>query len=393
MIEGFLDRIGGLFDKGLLLAAVFPLLIVGGLVVAGAAAMLGVETSLHWLDELSVSDKAALAAFTTGALCLGAVVLRSSRALLLRIWSGDGAPRRLVARAAAQRKAMEAEMGRASAWAGTSDDFSRRMIYARHPVGIPASERDKLLVDVAKLEGRARLIDASAARATYDQIAAELEDAYRSYDGDSLIQIRMRLQAFVETREKADELHRYTQRVRLGLEFGKPGTERATRLGNILEALDNYPYSRYRIEAGAFWPHLEQMMKGDLLDDIRERRLLIDFALALASLLMLTATLALILGPLIWFSIAWPMAAAISVLLAYCAYLISIPAAVALSSALRAGCDLYRRDLLVALGVDLPETIGEERNIWSRLSQLVAYGDTKYLTFRVPTAANTAGPT
>jgi hypothetical protein len=41
---------------------------------------------------------------------------------------------------------------------------------------------------------------------------------------------------------------------------------------------------------------------------------------------------------------------------------------------MRAACDIFRFDLLDALGVAMPEDLGDERDKWHRLSLLAVYG-------------------
>jgi len=52
-----------------------------------------------------------------------------------------------------------------------------------------------------------------------------------------------------------------------GSKFNVPSSA-ATRLGNLLAAADAYPFRRYRLAGSAFGPHLKQMMKGLVLEDV-----------------------------------------------------------------------------------------------------------------------------
>jgi hypothetical protein len=112
--------------------------------------------------------------------------------------------------------------------------------------------------------------------------------------------------------------------------------------------------------------------------------------LATASLLGILTILFGVIGPWIWF---WPavILAPITGFLSYLVYRLSLAAAVALSRALRAGCDLYRRDLLHALGCEVADTLEGERNAWTTLSQLVIYGDAPGLTFRTAPEISASG--
>ena len=90
-----------------------------------------------------------------------------------------------------------------------------------------------------------------------------------------------------------------------------------------------------------------------------------------------------IVGPWIWLSYIWLILCIAAAVLSWLCYRLALPAAMGLNRAMRAGCDLYRRELLASLGVDLPDTLDSERSEWTKLSQLSVYGDTKAaLTFK-----------
>jgi hypothetical protein len=86
-------------------------------------------------------------------------------------------------------------------------------------------------------------------------------------------------------------------------------------------------------------------MQGDLLEDVRNQRILLDFILSLATLSACVAFIGAVAAPWIWLGPTIALAVA-SGGIACLIYRLALPAAVALSRALRAGRDLYRRDLL-----------------------------------------------
>src|SRR3954469_3876973 len=98
MVSGFLDRISGLFNKGLILGALFPLLIISFILAAWTAAILGWRVSLSWAQDILASGPVVLSMLLTILLFLAAFVLRSLRTWILAIWSGAGAPRWLIER-------------------------------------------------------------------------------------------------------------------------------------------------------------------------------------------------------------------------------------------------------------------------------------------------------
>jgi hypothetical protein len=96
MIGSFLDRISGLFDKGLILGALFPLLVFGLILGVCAASMVGWRASLFWLEDLSSSAALSWSILLTVVLLVSAFLLRSLRTWILAVWSGAGAPPWLV---------------------------------------------------------------------------------------------------------------------------------------------------------------------------------------------------------------------------------------------------------------------------------------------------------
>ncbi len=377
---GFLDRISGLLDKGLLLAAVFPLLTVGFIVAVGGATLLGWRASFYWLGSLSASSAATLTGILTILLLLVAFLLRSLRRPILLMWSGTGGPGWLLDRQEKRRNDLQQKVDTLLLWENAQaavDAFQ----YEHRTINIPPAECKRLMRAITQMVKERRVVDARVLRGRYDQRCGEVSTAYGKYDGESLIPLRLSLLAFVEERRNDEKFQRQALRNRLALEFGPPGLIEGTRLGNILAALDNYPFRRYGMEGSVFWPHLEQMIKGDLLDDVQNQRILLDFVLALARLLVLLAAVTLVVGPWISFGITSTIVIlTITIILAATSravYLAALPTANALSRGLRAGCDLYRRDLLGALGVFVPPTLDAERAEWQRLSRLVIYGDVR----------------
>jgi hypothetical protein len=389
-MSAFLDRISGLFDKGLILAALFPLLIFASLVVALAAVILGGSAILRWFETVSASDTLALTTAFTVVLFLVSFFLRSLRRPILNGWSGAVTPPWFLDLERRRRGRLDATIADSRIWQG-----AQQIINDMRPVdlrqGIPNARADVLREHIERLHYPLQPITERELRQRYDRVCGALAAAYRHYTGSSLTRLRLRLIAFVRPRETEERLHLQTLVAQRALAFGPPGILKATRLGNVLAALDNYPYERYLMEGGVFWPHLEHRMKDNLFDDVQNQRILLDFLLALATLLALLPLLLAFLGPWLWLSWVWLAFISVAAVLSYLTYRLAIPAANSLSGALRAGCDLYRHDLLVALGVEAPETLIEERESWRKVSQLVVYGapDNMDLRFRRPTPPET----
>jgi len=382
MVAGFLDRIGGLLDKALLLAAVFPLLIIGTTLVVGFAAILGVHNCLIWLDGLPGSSLAALSAGSTLLLLLAALVLRSLRTIIVVIWSNGIIPDLSLTWERQRRAKLERQINIPLTWLGARTKFEERAVYCKRGIPIADLELKKLRDALEDLHLKVGVLSPQDLHCTYRKVAVSLQTAYQMYDGESLISVRPRMIDFLEERETEEQNQRNTLMAIRDLQFGPAGTLQSTRLGNLLQALDSYPFKRYRMEGGVFWHHLEQIMGGDLLEDVRNQRIVLDSLLALASLYCVLAVVAVFLGPWIWFNPwLWAVVGSLAAGLAYINYAIAIPVAMAMSRSLRAGCDLYHRKLLETLGIEPPEKLEDERAEWKKLSQLTIYGTARNLKF------------
>jgi hypothetical protein len=377
---GFLDRVSGLLDKGLILAAVFPLLIIGSIVTLSGVAIVGWRASLFWFASLSTASIAVLTAALTIGLLLAAFLLRSLRRVILNVWSGGGAAGWQIRPEEWRRARLERDANALPIWQGSQVRISQIVAQPRGNV-MPQAQLQSLTFRINALINPRRAVPETAQRNQFNQVAEDLRVAAETFDGTALIPLRVRLQRFVRRLEKEETIRRQTLGHRLDMEFGPEDITTATRLGNLLTAIDTYPVRRYHLEGGMFWPHLEQMMKGDLREEIQNQRILLDFLLALATLSGLLAVIILIIGPWLWPGYMLYLVAGVIAGISFFFYKCSIPTAMAMGRGLRAGCDLYRRELLSALGVNLPNTLEEERILWARLSRLAIYSETRDLRF------------
>jgi hypothetical protein len=384
----FLDRVSGLFDKGLVLAALFPLLIFSFMVFGVAATLFGPTAILHWFEELSTSQTLVLGTIFSVAIITGAFVLRSMRRPLLNAWSGDIAPPWLLQRERNRRDRLD-ESRTVLIWQNAESSIigispkklgffaTILLLFQRRTTFTPLLAALQTAVDA--LLTQAEEPSKANLRRRFDQACAHLRDAYQAAgnnDLQTLQTLRAQLVNFVRPREREERLSLQSMAAKRLLAFAPPPILKATRLGNCLSAVDHYSYERYRMEGGIFWPHLEHMMKDNLRDDIQNQRILLDFLLALASLLVLLTLFAAFAGPWLYFDWIWLIFVGVGAGLSYAVYRLSIPAANALGTALRTGCDLYHHALLKALGLDVPDTLALalERELWKRISQLVIYG-------------------
>jgi hypothetical protein len=161
--------------------------------------------------------------------------------------------------------------------------------------------------------------------------------------------------------------------IRLDREFG--ACIRATVLGNRLEAIENYSFTRYRMEPEIYWPRLRWVADKAFLAPLDAQRALLDFALTSASLFVLFTLLAAFGGPWLWANLwFWAPVSVVGMAAARFFYMLAIHATDAMGDSMRGAVDLLRLDLLKRLGLERPSDIEAERKLWTQVSHLVVYG-------------------
>lgn len=154
-----------------------------------------------------------------------------------------------------------------------------------------------------------------------------------------------------------------------------------TRLGNVIRAFENYPYRQYGMSGIELWPRLLPLIPPDHATTIETAKTRFDFMLnasalsvALALLVLTTAVFAPLEpgdGTLAEITVALACAG-----LSIAFYRGSVGRAEEWGGHVKAAFDLYRRKLLVELGIrGVPMTLREEREIWRELRLQITYLD------------------
>jgi len=116
-------------------------------------------------------------------------------------------------------------------------------------------------------------------------------------------------------------------------------------------------------------------MEAEFRALVQDQQTRLDFSLACASLSLFSAILWLVLGPWIWGDLlVWLGLVAASGIIAYLFYRLGCIAAWKRGDLFRASFDLFRLDLLKALGGIAPQSLKEERATWRQFSTLLVYG-------------------
>jgi len=150
--------------------------------------------------------------------------------------------------------------------------------------------------------------------------------------------------------------------------------EPLTRYGHRLQYVETYVASVYSIDSIIFWVRLNYVIPATFAARLEDAKHSLDLLTA-ATVLLWASTLA-------WF-VALPFAfpgwlPLVSVglgglMLGYVTYIAATAAAASFAELVCAAFDLFRRHLLVALGIEPPLTLRDERAVWLKLGQLTLY--------------------
>jgi hypothetical protein len=388
MIGAFLEKIGGFFDRPFLVAGVLPWLIVTAIVGAFFVPLLGVDAVAAWARTLSAANSIGLVFAAGMVLILLAFALRSLRALIISSWSGEGRAWTWTGIGEVLKETQRARHD-ALTLRAEANEWGRAKTSLRLRVAETlGSGAEAMLPDNVEATWRTR-IDALASRfrrgrltfAELDNHIAVFAEAYTRYSVDALIPIYRRFNDLVNEMTETEESEGRTALVDRDLYFASAATMWPTELGNILAALNSYPFKRYKMEGSLFWPHLEEAMSESVRAEISNQRAMLDLALSLATLFLVLTLAAAFVGP--WFIFHWFWIAATigGIAFAFAFYRVAVHSAIAFSRSMRAACDLSRHKLLAALSLPFPTTLEAEQELWLRMSRLVAYGGARDVKF------------
>lgn len=147
-----------------------------------------------------------------------------------------------------------------------------------------------------------------------------------------------------------------------------------TRLGNAIRSFECYGQDRYKLNAVRLWPHLMSSAPEALTREVNQARAGVDFFICLfytQLMVSVAAILALIVQPGDWPKLI--AASVIGIVVAIISYKAAITATGAWAAAVRAIVDLGRLPLAAAFGLDVPDSLDDERRMWEYLSWSLGY--------------------
>ena len=152
---------------------------------------------------------------------------------------------------------------------------------------------------------------------------------------------------------------------------------RATRLGNVLTAAEEYAYQVYGLDTSLWWPRMASLLPVTLSGQIDAALTPLIALLNLSFLLTLVALLggpALVLIDLFGASPPWWLFLLVfagGLLLARLCYEAAVTQAGDYGSLLRVAFDLHRHKVLEEMHFARPDNLREERRLWDALNQWV----------------------
>lgn len=166
-------------------------------------------------------------------------------------------------------------------------------------------------------------------------------------------------------------------------EYPKAPSVLPTRFGNVLRSFENYSYRQYGIAAVPMWPRLRAKIDSGYAASIDEAKAQVDLAVNLSLLSAILFVVVAALGLLFPVPFAtpqllgqWLLKLVVTAAAAVLLYRVAIDRAMDWGNLVRGAFDLYRRDVLKALGFKQePRTLREERTLWSAISRQYGYGD------------------
>jgi hypothetical protein len=377
MIDTLLGKIAGFFEKDFLFASFLPALIFLPCLLVTLAAATGFEAVWAWVESWSAVQKATILLMATLVVVVFAYVLHAMRRAFAQFWTGSsrfpllwGFKHMGETFQENRFRRMRKRASRVSPWNDEFEDFRVKADQAWSANGqVFTPEAEKKLLKL--VNGLRKNMGPAVVR----ERLGEVVKAYQTYAGEDLKGVYFEVKEKLTEWNVTEEVQIQTDKSTLDRQFGTLETVRATTLGNITESYKQYSFKRYKMEADIFWPRLRHVMPAEYLTLVQEPQILLDFSLTAASLCGAYMFFALLVGPWLWLNrLVWGGLALAALIACFFFYRLAVLSANQLGELVRSSFDLFRLELMVALGRPRPPTFYEERTQWEELSQLAVYG-------------------
>jgi len=312
MLGTFLDRITGFFDQRFILSYVIPTLVFLGLFIGLTQIWFGFPITLSLWMSLTVFELIFIGVIVLLAVILMAYMLQMLTAPVVRFYEGywpEWKPTKWAI--AHQRK-----------------KWNR---YAR------SDKREELTKKLEELAESQKMSEDNEQIASIgEQLAQEVKQATAA--------------CYYNYPHNPDRL--------------KP-----TRLGNVLIAVEEYPYQIYQLDATIWWPRLAVLLPQDFRVQVDMSLSPMLAAINLSSLLTLLALISLVSVVFNHQLLLFGLIVIIGLSLAIGLYYTAISQATVYGKLVRVAFDLYRHEILKQMHIPVPDNLFKERTVWDMLTK------------------------
>jgi hypothetical protein len=149
-----------------------------------------------------------------------------------------------------------------------------------------------------------------------------------------------------------------------------------TRIGNAIRAFESHSNVRWGLDSVTIWPRIEGLLSAEEHERLVDSKIDVYVFLnatvgALAVGAFLVVDQAMFAQQPVWF---WPLYA-IPFALAYGLYRLAIDPATIWGDYVRSGIDLHRLEVYEKLGVRMPTSFSDERQLAVQVNQMLLYGN------------------
>ncbi len=237
--------------------------------------------------------------------------------------------------------------------------------YLGWPEGRFQAGRRRQLARKHLLENRleAASLVAREAAGTLSEAEAKAIEAFRSHPV---------MGRFVAADARKGEVWLSLLEERLSRFPGDDGQVTPTRLGNAIRRFEEYGYDRFRLDSQLLWHELNAVVPEPAREQAEDARTNVDFFICLLYGHLLVAASACIELITVLPGRPWLVAAVVVglPLAAIAWYRVAVVATDDWAGAVRAMVNLGRQPLATAMGLTLPEDIGDERTMWALAARL-----------------------
>ena len=388
-MDSFFQKISDLFDKGFLIVAVLPCLffylITGVLIgfILGYQYLWNIIVSNQLLENALISLSLIVFVFVSS------YIVFSLRSSFINFWSGkfllpNCFPLLYKYKVNNYRKSFVKDrliINKLNPWDSVEQDFQSILgnivIYKDNYVTYKPLTMEKTKELESKklsLEKKIKKISIFDYEKIKNLLKKEIVDLNLKYDDQHIEKVNEEFRVKLSDCKDGYAYYLFTLSSRYNNHFCELEAIKPTRLGNIIETYEYYPYSRYEMEAKIFWPRIKNVIDKDYFEYINEPKLFLEFHIISATLSGVFSCLCLFVFPYLWLSLFWYIIGLIALALSFLFYNQAVDSAINLGHAMRSAFDLYRFELLKKLHFKFPINSDEEIVIWKGFSRLIVYG-------------------